>query len=142
MILLGIDPGTTTGWALIELEERRIRPKGFGVTKDMTLLEIEEYFIQADKVICETWETRPDYARRGAFDYDSMPAPQVYGAVRTLTAIHKKELVPQSSSLKPVAYGYIGKKYQKGKPNMHKWDALAHAAYHAVTRLNALPVSV
>lgn len=140
MLLLGIDPGGTTGWAKAELDEDHIiRPVDFGETTDPTGIELMPFLQEADRIIVENFLIDPRYARSGAFDYDSMIAPQVIGSLKTLVSQIGKEIVLQPSSIKPVGYGYLGKKYRKGKRGMHRWDALAHIYYYAVKHLQALP---
>jgi hypothetical protein len=141
MKILGLDPGKTTGLALIELDGRRIKPpEAYGECKDETLLEIEHLFIEADVIVVEDFKTRPNDARRGAFDWDQMIAPQVIGAAKALAKRHSKLFVLQQASLKPVAYGLSNQKYVPGKKGMHRQDALAHAVFYSVQTLHALPV--
>lgn len=141
--LLGIDPGKTTGWAQAELDvaTRVIKPLNFGDSTDPTGLELLEMMKESDYIIVENFLVDPRYARSGAFDYDSMIAPQVIGSIRTLAAQIGKEnqIAMQPSSVKPVGYAWLGKKYKKGKKGMHRWDALAHIYYYAVKNLRALP---
>ena len=141
VVLLGIDPGKTTGWAIAELnlDTKVIKPTDFGDSTDPTGLELFDKMKEADYIIVESFLVDPRFARSGAFDYDSMIAPQVIGSLKTLAAQLKKEIVMQPASVKPVGYGFLGKKYKKGKKGMHRWDALAHVYYYAVKHLQALP---
>jgi len=139
MHLLGIDPGGTTGWATAELEDNVIHPTNFGESKDTTGLELQPLLQEADIIIVENFLIDPRFSRSGAFDYDDMIAPQMIGAIRTLCSQLGKEIVLQPASVKPVGYGWLGKKYRKGKKGMHKWDALAHIYYYAVKQLHAQP---
>lgn len=140
VLLLGIDPGKTTGWAQATLgDDREIKPINFGDSTDPTGLELLEMIKESDHIIVESFLIDPRYARSGAFDYDDMIAPQVIGAIKTLAAQVGKGIVMQPSSVKPVGYGFLGKKYKKGKKGMHRWDALAHIYYFAVKNLRALP---
>ena len=138
-ILLGIDPGGTTGWAQVELKDGEIHPINFGETKDITGQELLPLLSDSDVIVVENFLIDPRYARAGAFDYDDMIAPQVIGAIRTLCSQLDKEIVLQPASIKPVGYSWLGKKYRKGKKGMHKWDALAHLYYYAVKHLHASP---
>jgi hypothetical protein len=154
VLILGLDPGKTTGWALFELEgfskfgettrpngnERKLKPINFGECKDTSCLELVPMFKQADIIVVEDFLVDPNHARRGSFDYDRMIAPQVIGSIKTLCRQEGKEIELQPASIKPVGYGYLGKKYVKGKKGMHKWDAVAHIYYYAVKHLQALPV--
>ena len=139
--VLGLDPGKTTGVALILIENQVIKPPlYFGECKDTTLLEIGELFLAADVVVIEDFKTRPKKARQGAFDWDDMVAPQVIGAAKVLAAQYKTPWVLQQPALKPVAYGLANQKYIAGKKGQHRQDALAHAVYYSVKVLGAFPV--
>lgn len=140
VLLLGVDPGKTTGWAQAELgDDKVIKPINFGETLDPTGLELFDFMKESDFIIVESFLIDPRYARSGAFDYDDMIAPQVIGSLKTLAAQIGKEIVTQPSSVKPVGYGFLGKRYKKGRKGMHRWDALAHIYYYAVKNLQALP---
>lgn len=141
MKVLGLDPGKTTGVALIEIFNKRIKPPlAYLECRDETLLEIEHLFAEADFIVVEDFKTRPGKARQGAFDWDQMIAPQVIGAAKALAKRYKKDLILQQPSLKPVAYGLSNQKYYPGKKGMHRQDALAHAVFYSVRSLHALPV--
>jgi hypothetical protein len=140
MILLGIDPGKTTGWGQVELkEDRKLHPLGYGETKDESGLDLLDLLKSSDLIVIESFLVRPKHARGGAFDYDDMVAPRVIGSLQTLCKMNEKKFHMQPASIKPVGYGFLGKEYKRGKKGMHKWDALAHVAYYAVKNLNALP---
>lgn len=167
--VLGLDPGKSTGYFLVAVEEvplshcdctlpmrkmgdhdthckihrRIITPTTkFGVTKDMTLVDIKDIIAEATHICYEGWKTRPGDARRGAFDWNNHPAAQVIGSLKTIVKmlgtdpkVHENQAVS-----KPVGYGWAGMKYVKGKSGMHAEDALAHAVHYAVDKLKALPV--
>lgn len=142
MIILGLDPGKNTGYAVIDLQERKIKPTGeIGVEKNGQVDEIILPLIQkADLVVMEDFLVRPDKARKGNFDYSNMIAPQVIGKIELACKLTSTEFVKQPSSVKPPAYGYSNQKYVSGKKGMHWQDAFAHAVYYAVKKLNALPL--
>ena len=142
MKLLGLDPGKTTGWALVSLEGRDLKPIDFGHDKEPSMVDQTSHIKDADLVIIESFLVDPRYAKAGAFNYDDMIAPQVIGSLKTLCKMLDTPYVLQPASVKPVGYGFLGKTYVKGKKNMHKWDALAHICYYAVRNLDALPVKV
>ena len=141
MKILGIDPGKSTGWAIIEITNKEIKPVDQGVEKEGEVRHIHTLIEQVDIVVCEDFKLRPDKARRGVFDYSSMIAPQVIGKIELLCDITGTTLAKQQPSVKPVAYGFSGLKYVPGKKGAHWQDAYSHAVYYAVTRLNAKPVS-
>lgn len=148
MLALGIDPGKTTGYAMVELdsESRRIIPtRYFGNTKDMTLVDIRELIEEADYICYEGWRTFGDKAKQGKFDFQTMPAEQVIGSMRTLLRLRSSppiQVHENLSGLKPVGYGFANMKYVKGKKGMHWQDALAHVVHFAVTKLGFLPVGL
>jgi hypothetical protein len=141
MKILGLDPGKTTGVALLELNEKALSLVYVNETKDETLLEIVDYIKQADYVICEEFLVRPNKAHGGAFDWSDMVAPRVIGAATSLAKQYGAQFVLQSPSIKPVGYGWSAMQYVKGKQKMHMQDAVCHAVYFSVKKLHALPLS-
>jgi hypothetical protein len=141
MRVLSIDPGKTTGWAEISVDDTKISLGFFGNTKDTTLFELKQNVEDADIIVYEAWLTRPKHLQRGAFDWDPMITPQVIGSLLTLCkTLGKKEPVKQQPSIKPVGYALAGMKYVPGKKGTHWQDALAHGIFYAVKQLGALPV--
>lgn len=141
MKIMGIDPGKTTGIAIIDIEHGKIRPIYFAECKDETLFDIQHLFGEVDLIVCEKFDIDPKFARAGKLDGDNMPAPRVIGAATLLAKMHKTRFELQSRTIKPVGYGLSNQLYQKGKAGMHNQDALAHAVFFAVKYLGALPVS-
>lgn len=139
IIVVGFDPGKTTGYGVLSVESGRFRPLDIGASTDETLQELVPLIERADIVVIEGFWINPAKARQGHFDYDDMIAPQVVGALQMKARELGKKVAVQQAAIKPVGYGYIGKKYVKGKKNMHQWDALAHAAYYCVRDLHAMP---
>jgi hypothetical protein len=139
--ILAIDPGKSTGWASISVENQICKLGLFGVTKDTTLVELIPQIKEADYLVYEAWLTRPKNLQRGAFDWDPMLTPQVIGSFLTLCkALGKSEPAKQQPSIKPVGYAFAGMKYVPGKQGDHWQDAMAHAVFFAVKNLSALPV--
>lgn len=141
LIVCGFDPGKTTGYGVLSVENGLFRPLDIGQSKDETLQELVPIIERSDVVVIEGFWVHPDKARRGHFDYDDMIAPQVVGALQMKARELGKVVKVQQAAIKPVGYGYIGKKFVKGKKNMHQWDALAHAAFYCVHDLHAMPPS-
>ena len=139
MKILGLDPGKTTGWALIEIKNKKIVPINKGHDKDMSMIGQAEYIKEADLVVIEDFLVDPKFAKRGAFNYNDMPAPQVIGSIKTLCQLTRTPWEMQSPSVKPVGYGFLGKTYKKGAKDMHSWDALAHVVYYVVKKRLAVP---
>ena len=142
MLILGVDPGKNTGWALISLDDRKITPTGKqGVDKNESITSIQNMIGEVDIVVCEDFLVRPNKARQGNFDYNNMVAPRVIGKIELLCEITGTTLVKQPASVKPPAYGVANLKYVPGKKGQHWQDAYAHACYYAVKKENALPIS-
>jgi hypothetical protein len=140
MLILGIDPGGTTGLALIAVNEKVPTVQWMGTSNDETLLDSKHLFEQADFIVAEDWRTRPGKAMTGGFNQDRMVAPRVIGASRTLAGLLQKPFSLQPASIKPVGYGWSNQKYQKGKKGMHIQDAVAHAVYFGVQNGHCFPV--
>jgi hypothetical protein len=141
MKILGIDPGGTTGYSLIQVKDKEISPIAFGETKDKLLLELVPFLQEADIIVYENFLLRPGMARSGAFDWKSNTTEQVIGSLKTLAALHGKEIAkPQEPAQKPIGYGFANLKYIPGRKGTHWQDAHAHAVYYAVTKLKANPV--
>lgn len=141
MIALGLDPGKTTGVALIEVIEKRPTILDIQETKDVTLLAIKHLFEKCDVVVCEDFLVRPHKAKAGAFDWNDMVAPRVIGAATLLAQMFEKKFVLQQPAIKPVGYGFSNQTYKKGKQGMHIQDAVAHAVFYLVKNHLAVPVS-
>jgi len=142
MRVLGLDPGKNTGYCMIEVIDRKIKPTGeLGVAKNESIEPLKELINSADLVVCEDFLIRPDKARSGHFDYNNMVAPRVIGKIELLCELTGTRLEKQPASVKPPAYGFANMKYSPGKKGTHWQDAFAHACYFAVRNLNALPVT-
>lgn len=142
MRILGIDPGKTTGWAVIELADRTISPIDFGNTKDMQLIEIRPHIEEADVIVYEGWRTFKKHAESGRLNFQTVPAEQVIGSLKTLLRLRSEQPILQEnlSGLKPVGWAWAGMKYVPGKKGMHWQDAFAHAVYYAVNTCKAAPL--
>lgn len=139
--VLGVDPGKTTGWATIYVESTgTIRLGEFGVTMDMTLVDIKDRIQSADIIVVEGFWARPDKAMKGQFNWQNFPAEEVIGSLLTLCKLFEKKSVKQQPSQRVPGYGFAGLEYKKGKKGTHWQDALAHAVFYAVRHLKANPV--
>jgi len=140
MLVLALDPGKSTGYAMVQVIDRQMKLIDIGVEKDEQVKYIGELILQADVVICEDFKIRPNMARAGNFDYDNMVAPRVIGKIELLCQMGNKELVKQQASLKPMGFAYMQLRYVKGKKGTHAEDALSHAGYYLVKNQLALPL--
>ena len=142
MKVLWIDPGKSTGWATINIDEDHNISAGlFGVTKDMTLVEIVDEIRTADVVGYETFLLRPDLAQRGRFNWNDFPPVKVIGSFETLCKLHGKTPVKQNAAQRIPGYAFVGMDYKAGAKGKHWQDALAHAVFYAVRHLGAIPVT-
>lgn len=127
MRVLAIDPGGTSGWAIINTEfnppverygECAGLPKFFHF---LDQINPGEY----DLIVCE------DYLiNNKKFDHQFSRAEtiQVIGVVRYISWLLKIPLKMQPNNVKKAGYGYIG------RPNQHKhfMDAVVHGIYWGV----------
>lgn len=137
--VLGIDPGLTTGLALIEIKEKRPKLIEALISKDTSCFEWKWMLEDADVIVCEDFKVRPNKARKGAFDYSSMDTSQIIGSIKTLAKLLDKEIVLQPAAIKPVGFGFAHLEYTPGKKGIHIQDAAAHAMYYAVRHNLCLP---
>jgi len=142
-LLLGIDPGESTGWASVTLNETGVlKVVDFGVSRDLTTHELSDRISDSDLMIIESFLVDPAMSRKGAFDHSDMKTIQVIGALKLQSRLHDTPFVEQSRSVKPVGYGYLRMTYVKGKKNMHSTDAMAHAVFWAVKHAGAKPLGI
>ena len=139
-LILGVDPGKTTGLSLIEVIEKKITLKMVRESRDETAVDWLDLLQEADVVVLEDFLVRPKNARTGSFDWNDMVAPRVIGAVTALSQVLHKKLVKQQPSIKPIGFAWSNQRYVKGKKGTHVQDATAHAVYYAVRILKANPV--
>ena len=141
--ILGVDPGKTTGWATITVndETKKIGPGLFGNCTDTSLVEINEHVAWADVVVYEGFWVRPDLAKAGGFDWGKMTAEEAIGSLRTLCKLNQNTpMVEQQPAQRVPGYSFAGMVYKKGAKGKHWQDAFAHAVFYAVTKLQAHPV--
>ena len=136
---LGIDPGGTTGLALVSVTDKKPTLVEVLASKDLTTIEYQWLLKKADLIITENFRLRPKNARDGSFDWSDMETPKIIGKLEMWAQLNDKTLVKQEPSIKPMGYGYCQMKYVKGKKGLHIQDAAAHAMFYLVTKNLALP---
>ena len=136
---LGIDPGGTTGLALVSVNDKKPTLVEVMASKDLTTKEYQWLLKKADLLIIENFRLRPKNARDGSFDWSDMETPKIIGAIEMWAQLNDKVLVKQEPSIKPMGYGYCHMKYVKGKKGLHIQDAAAHAMFYLVTNNLSLP---
>ena len=131
MKVLAMDPGGTTGWALIddnilthagEVKDtefyewlRELSPVGIDA------LVIEDYKIRPEQLVGKyqhTWSSGQTLRFIGALVYWGVQ----HGVVTAL----------QLPAIKPVASGLTGLPYVKGKRNQHSIDAALHGFFYLI----------
>jgi hypothetical protein len=132
--ILAIDPGKANGYAIVTYDEFLSLEKIGTVAESELYQLVQDYGETLDELVVEDFLNRPGKTRTGAFDWSNNHTSQVIGALRLLAIQTKTELVLQQPVQKVPGYGYLGKKYQKGRGGMHQFDALAHAAFRLVTK--------
>jgi hypothetical protein len=139
--ILGIDPGKTTGLAviIIDPETKKARLNLAETSSDLTAIEYRNLLDEADIIVVEDFKVRPNKAKTGSFDWSQMETPKIIGSIQTLAALIGKKVVLQQPTVKPMGYGFAHLEYKKGKPGTHIQDAAAHAMYYAVQHKHALP---
>lgn len=140
--VLGLDPGKTTGYAQIGVSDRTFQLLSFGNTEDMTLVNIKHLIEDSDVVVYEGWRTFRKHAMAGRLNYQTVPAEQVIGSLKTLLRLQTRQPVVKEnlSSILPVGYGWAGMHYHSGMKKIHWKDALAHAVHYSVSTLGVHPV--
>jgi hypothetical protein len=63
------------------------------------------------------------------------------GALELVCGLGLIEMVKQMPTVKPPGYGFLGKKYSRGKTGQHAWDSMAHLAYYLVTKKGMQPLA-
>jgi hypothetical protein len=139
MRLLAFDPGTTTGLALATVIDKKITIDALDSIRSITARKVQEFVRECDIVICENFLVRPNRARTGAFDWNSMEPVRVIGLIQAVAELEDRKFVLQEPAIKPMGYGWAGLKYVAGKKGMHSHDAVAHLTYYAVKVLHASP---
>jgi hypothetical protein len=137
--LLGFDPGTTTGVALATLNDKKLTLDAVDSIRSITARKVQEFVRETDIVICENFLVRPNRARTGAFDWNSMEPVRVIGLIQAVAELEDRKFVLQEPAIKPMGFGWAGLKYVPGKKGTHSQDAVAHLTYYAVKVLHALP---
>jgi len=141
MKILGIDPGKTTGLAMIEINPETKKPRLIEARAcmDVSGIEYNDWLKEADHIVVEDFKVRPQKAERGSFNWSQMETPKIIGSIQTLAKLLGKTIVLQQPSVKPMGYGYAHMVYVKGKQGTHIQDAAAHAMFFAVKKKLCLP---
>lgn len=141
MYILAIDPGENIGYGIInyDLDSKIATVVQTGIVRTLGQNEVGYAFYRfafdkfdLDFVVLEDYVINPKVYQHDHQGDKGLTLRQI-GAVELLSYQHGVKLVKQMPTVKPVGYGFLGRKYQRGKKEMHGWDALAHAEYFLVT---------
>ena len=147
MRILGIDPGENTGYAIVNLDaaERQMSIQDTGTVRMAahSYAPALAFFLrtvpEVDLVVCENYVINPKvygHSHQG----DKGIALRQIGALEVLALQNKIDCVLQMPTVKPPGYGFLGKKYVRGKKEMHGFDALAHVMYYLVSTNSVQPL--
>lgn len=120
MRILAIDPGGTTGYAVLEDG----KPTHMGQIDSSDILRWINSLTKPDVLILENYRVRPGHKR-----WDETQPSQLIGAFKLKAAEWGIEPVMQEPAIKPVGYGWMRAKFGITDKN-HMLDALAHSIYY------------
>lgn len=133
-MLLGIDPGDTTGWAVANRE---------GVLADMGQVKLANLASWLDglhgisAVVLENFRIRPGQN----FSWSEMDTIQVIGAVKYRAHQLKAPLILQEPSCKTIGAKWAGIEIPKDHSISHQAEAWAHLTYYSHKKLgNPIPI--
>lgn len=127
MVIVGIDPGQTTGFSVLNAPMEVV---SYGQVTDVTLLlqAIGEH--RPDVVVMEDFKLYSGSAQR--LSWNDLPAPQVIGVIKNYCEQNDIELITQTPSTRKFFTDALLKfldLYIPGK--QHAVDSLRHALYYA-----------
>lgn len=128
MVILGIDPGGTTGWALVR-DLLEVVDGGETRDRDEVLLQIP----RADEIVVESFRLRPSKGR--ALGGERLVASEIIGAVEeALEREGRKPPVLQDPSVKRLLPDPALRALGLWLPGRgHARDAIRHAGYRFLT---------
>lgn len=147
MIILGIDPGENIGYAkfdyVLESKISVILESGTQRTEGNNHLAYQFYrtlLMNVDLLVVEDYVINPKVYGHDHQGDKGLTLRQI-GALEAMCLEREIEIVKQLPTIKPAGYGFLGKNYQRGKREMHGWDAMAHVEYYLVTQKLKPPLS-
>lgn len=149
MIVLGIDPGKSTGFYACSYDPKTqdYQHLFVGVTRSVeaaveqiqTLAET----LEPDVWVVEDYVINPHNAKGPVYKFqhtnDSGLALRVIGSAQGEAQRQKKKFVLQRAQVKAPGYGFLGLTYVRGKKEQHAQDAKAHAVYYLVSKVGMNP---
>jgi len=142
MRLVGIDPGVNSGFFTADFTDGKLVPFAVDVTRSQE--EAEKYFrtlaeiVKPDVWVIEDYVINPHNSKGQVYRYqhvnDKGITLKLIGSARAEATRQGALVVMQMSSAKPAGYGWMEKKYVRGKKGQHALDAKAHVVYYLVTK--------
>lgn len=143
MIFYGLDPGVTTGYAKVRIEEDRewhIEDVAhWNQERTMTFLHLLNTDRSEWRLIVEDYIISPRIHGH-SHEGDKGIALRIIGAAELVKVEFPERVEFQLPLRKPTGYGFVGRKYERGKKGQHMWDALSHVGYYVVTHGFAEPI--
>lgn len=137
MIVIGFDPGYTTGVAEFYCDNKLAFPTGQYQWKYPDLLSeldnLGDHLVATDKIIVviEDFKLLPHKAQRLAGTGFEQTIEAI-GAIKSFAHQHKAEVVMQSPRIKPIAQQWTQVKPVGAHKNSHWVDAYNHAKYYMI----------
>lgn len=134
-MFLGIDPGKTTGLALVDLPSVGAKPvlEYTGqLNVEETIQWLAENAHRIKIIVCEDYRLFLHKARQQAGS--KMEATQVIGAIRAIASIHKIKVVMQPPNIKAIAEKKTKLKPPSNHAESHWIDAYNHVVYYLIQK--------
>lgn len=144
MIILGIDPGNTTGYAVLQYDEETKKSHwltlGEWRGKEQVVSAMDHNFhpFTPDIIAIEDFELRPDHIGnniRRTKGFVPLPVPKLIGQFERWAHVNNKVFEEQSPAEKPFGYKLCNIPYKKDLPGQHIHDAQSHAAIYVHRKL-------
>jgi hypothetical protein len=140
MMLLSIDPGLTTGWAIWNVPKLLLFGDCKGIEEFFDSLLLPDEWEEVDQIVMEDYKIRPSSLNKNwGHEWNNGPALQVIGGVKLWARSHSIPYHMSQPSILPVGCGYIGYPYNKKKHTPNYISAIAHGAWYQVKNKLALP---
>jgi hypothetical protein len=133
MIVVGFDPGETTGWAALDADTGRDATFiGMGQVRYSNLIEtLEEMALVPDVVVIEIFQLLPHKAQKMAGS--KFLTIEAQGMIRSWARRHGAKEVNQKPTIKPSAEKFTQVKAPSNHAHSHQIDAFNHAKYWLIT---------
>lgn len=133
MLILGIDPGGTTGFCIVSKngnDNSTVAPISVGeIKQDKFNAWLDSWdILNLTHIVCEDFIARPGLTNG---KWTSLPVAKQVGAISYRAHQLGVTYIELQPSDKPVGYKAAGLQYVKGKKGTHIHDATAHAFYVA-----------